>query len=309
MSAATLTPASPVGATPGRAGSGTTPGRAQWSAIGTTAVLILTDAAVLAPARGLLASELERIDRAASSYRADSELTHLNARAGTTIAISAALAEAIATACRAAAISGGLVDPTLAGDPGWRAISLTDWSVRLPAGTRLDLGATAKALCADRAARRIAAATGAGVLVSLGGDIAVAGAAPAGGWPIHVSDDHRADPDGPGQRVTICEGALATSSATVRRDRDGRGHHIIDPRRGTPAEVHWRTASVTAATCVDANTAATAAIILGSDAPAWLDRQGLSARLVHRDGSVVTVGGWPEGDPMPAWTEDRESPA
>lgn len=283
------------------------PARVEWTAIGTTAVLVVCDPAVLEPARALLASELDRIDRAVSSYRADSELTALNARAGATVPVSAALAEAIATACQAAAISGGLVDPTLSADPGWRGITLTDWSVRLPSGMRLDLGASAKALCADRAARRIAAATGVGVLVSLGGDIAVAGPAPAGGWLIHVTDDHRAGPEAPGQRVTICEGGLATSSTTVRPGPDGHGHHIIDPRRGTPADVHWRTVSVTAATCVDANTAATAAIVLGPDAPAWLAAQGLSARLVHADGSVATVGGWPEGDPMPAWKPEAES--
>jgi thiamine biosynthesis lipoprotein ApbE len=47
--------------------------------------------------------------------------------------------------------------------------------VRVPAGVVLDLGATAKALAADRAALTIEAELGCGVLVNLGGDIRVAG--------------------------------------------------------------------------------------------------------------------------------------
>jgi thiamine biosynthesis lipoprotein len=52
---------------------------------------------------------------------------------------------------------------------------------------------------------------------------------------------------------------------------------------------------VVAGTCTDANVASTAAIILGDDAPAWLEARGLAARLVAQDGTVVRAGGWPEG--------------
>ena len=67
--------------------------------------------------------------------------------------------------------------------PGWREVRLDGRSLTLPAGVQLDLGATAKAWAADRSAARIAARAGSGVLVSLGGDIAVAGRRPptAGG--------------------------------------------------------------------------------------------------------------------------------
>jgi thiamine biosynthesis lipoprotein len=247
-------------------------------------------------AERILHRELDRIDRAASSYRLDSELTHLNASTGGVVAVSDALHEAVAVAVSAAAATDGLVDPTLGAQPGWREIELLDWALRLPAGVILDLGATAKALVADRAAAAIAEATaGVGVLVSLGGDIAVAGATPDDGWLIHVTDDHRSGPDAPGQTVRIEAGALATSGTTVRRGPGGLGHHIIDPRTWRSAEGPWRTASVTAATCVDANTASTAAIILGEDAPEWLERYDMAARLVAYDGTVVTVGGWPEG--------------
>jgi thiamine biosynthesis lipoprotein len=133
------------------------------------------------------------------------------------------------------------------------------------------------------------------VLVSLGGDIAVAGPAPAGGWPVLVTDDHRAPSPADGQVVGIGAGGLATSSTTVRRWRTNEGiaHHLVDPRTGRPAAEVWRTASVGAGSCVDANTASTAAIVLGEDASAWLEGRGLAARLVRPDGRVTLTGGWP----------------
>jgi FAD:protein FMN transferase len=71
-------------------------------------------------------------------------------------------------------------------------------------------------------------------------------------------------------------------------------HHIVDPRTGLPAAGPWRTVSVAAATCAEANAASTAAIVAGDRAVAWLSGQGLPARLVARDGSVRFVAGWPE---------------
>jgi FAD:protein FMN transferase len=168
-------------------------------------------------------------------------------------------------------------------------------AVRVPAGSELDLGATAKALAADRAASSACAAAGCGVLVSLGGDVAVAGEPPSRGWPIRVADDHAAGLDAPGPVVSIAGGGLATSSTAVRRWRAGEVelHHIIDPRTGRSAVTPWRTVTVAAATCVDANVAATAAIVLGGDAPAWLAARALAARLVSETGPATCAAGWP----------------
>ena len=181
--------------------------------------------------------------------------------------------------------------------PGWRLVRLDRGTrtVVLPPGVRLDLGATAKALAADRAAAAAHRATGEGVLVSLGGDLAVAGPAPAGGWTVLIAEDHRGDPDGAGPRVAVQSGGLATSSTTVRRWRVGDldRHHVVDPATGLPATGPWRTVSVAAASCVDANTAATAAIVIGEAAEAWLSARRLPARLVATDGRVVVTGGWP----------------
>jgi thiamine biosynthesis lipoprotein len=130
------------------------------------------------------------------------------------------------------------------------------------------------------------------VLVSLGGDVASAGEAPEAGWSIGIADDHAA---APAATVAIRGGGLATSSTAVRRWRSGDFllHHLIDPSTGRPADSRWRTASVAAASCLDANAASTAAILLGGRAPAWLERRGLDARLVARDGAALTIGRWP----------------
>ncbi len=180
---------------------------------------------------------------------------------------------------------------------GWKVVRL-DRDARLaqvPAGVELDLGATAKALVADRAAVAVHTALGGGVLVNLGGDLSTAGAPPAGGWTVRVTDDHADGLGAPGQTVTLFGGGLATSSTVARRWSTATGprHHIVDPRSGDSTSGVWRTASVAAASCLDANIAATAAIVRGEAAPAWLRELGLPSRLVKPGGETVAVSGWP----------------
>ncbi|WP_284742562.1 FAD:protein FMN transferase [Amycolatopsis sp. RTGN1] len=191
--------------------------------------------------------------------------------------------------------SGGPADPSPA--PGWHRV-LFDPALRLvvlPRGVQLDLGATAKALAADRAARRIHAALGCGTLVNLGGDLHVAGPEPHSGWQVALGDDHAEAVARPAARVALTTGGLATSGTTRRRWRHaGRTvHHIVDPRTGDVAEPLWRTVTVAAKSTVDANTASTAAIVLGADAPRWLEQRRLPARLTSDAGDVVTTPGWP----------------
>ncbi len=180
---------------------------------------------------------------------------------------------------------------------GWWVIELdaATRTVRVPAGVRLDFGATAKALAADRAATALAAAGDCGVLVSLGGDIAVAGDAPAGGWPIGVAADAATPVECVDEVVAISAGGLATSSTTVRvwHNGDRRVHHIIDPFRGDCASEHWQLVTVAAPTCLLANAASTAAIVWGPEALDRLAGLGFPTRLVRADGTVVTACGWP----------------
>lgn len=189
---------------------------------------------------------------------------------------------------------------------GWRTIrvDVEAGTVGIGAGVNLDLGATAKALASDHCAAAARDAAGCGVLVSLGGDIATAGPAPAGGWRVRVTDDHRTGPGAPGQWITLDCGGLATSSTSVRRWRSADGgdaHHLLDPATGLPVAGGWRTVSVAAATCLDANIASTAAIVRGPRAAAWLQQMGLPSRLVSDEGGSLHVGGWPvEGDDLGA---------
>ncbi len=182
---------------------------------------------------------------------------------------------------------------------GWRSVILdrARSTVRVPSPIRLDLGASAKAWAADRAADRAAQASGCGVLVSIGGDVATCGEAPVGGWRIRVTDNCRSDPSAPGQTVSIVSGGLATSSTAVRRWSHGGHtmHHIIDPVTQAPAGTIWRTVSVAAACCADANIATTAALVRSRRATSWLERLGLPARLLDHSGKVITVGSWPPG--------------
>ncbi|HSC48832.1 MAG TPA: FAD:protein FMN transferase [Gaiellaceae bacterium] len=296
-------------------------------ALGTTASVCVSDADALAAAQQALERELAGVDLACSRFRDDSELVRLNAAAGTgPVEVGPLLLEAVEVALAAAASTGGLVDPTvgrtlrLAGyDRRFATITLRDGAsfraryadvpgsggvhvdrrsrtIRLDPDVELDLGATAKALASDRSAAAARRAAGCGVLVSLGGDVSVAGPAPAGGWPIRVADDHAASPDEPGPAVAIRAGGLATSGTTVRRWQAGAVelHHIVDPRTGRPAETPWRTVTVAGRSCVEANVASTAAIVLGEDAPAWLEARGAAARLVRGSGEVVLTGRWPE---------------
>jgi thiamine biosynthesis lipoprotein len=267
------------------------------------------------------------VDAACSRFRADSELAALEAAAGAWRPVTPLLADLLAVALRAARLTDGDVDPTVGGSlerlgydrdlagivttgglvvvpvpaPGWTAVELdgAGGRARVAPGVRVDLGATAKARTADTAAAEITVRTGAGCLVSIGGDIAVAGEPPRGGWRVRVEDvtgDPDAPPAAPCTVVTIRDGGLATSSTRVRRWQRGglELHHLLDPRTGLPPVPAWRTVSAAAGSCVDANTVSTAAIVRGHAAWPWLRAAGVPVRLVTTDGQVLTAGGWPE---------------
>jgi thiamine biosynthesis lipoprotein ApbE len=303
-------------------------------ALGGSLRLVVTRAADLDAAKAAVDELVGAIDLAANRFREDSELSRLNSSSDRELVVSPLLAKLIAAALRGARLTDGAVDPTvgsavkLAGYsanfaevpsdgqaldlvvtriPGWRAIVFDETSrtVRVPRGVDIDLGATAKALASDLAAAAALASIGGdgggGVLVSLGGDIAVAGEPPDEGWLIQASEDSGTPIREGEETISIKSGGLATSSTTVRRWTRGGivMHHIIDPTTGLPTDGPWRTATVVARTCVDANIASTAAIVMGAAAVEWLEANRLPARLIDRDGEVHRVSGWPAPKTVP----------
>jgi len=300
-------------------------GRREFTALGTTAVVATTAPGKIHAAEAMLREELGALDRACSRFRADSEITLAHRRGGYAVPISQLLTDVIAAALTVANATDDAVDPTVgaavnllgydrdfkdvhASDistigrpgpaPGWRCIELDriDRTLRIPEGVVLDLGATAKAFAADRAAARIANATEAGVLVNLGGDISLSGPAPEKGWPIGLALNCATPPTDADVVIAIQAGGLASSGTTVRTWRNGgrQVHHIIDPKTGDSAHTCWQLVSVAAPSCVEANAASTAAVVWGADAIDRLLAMGLPSRLVRDDGSVVLLGGWPE---------------
>jgi thiamine biosynthesis lipoprotein len=299
-------------------------------ALGTTTRVVSTSPDALPALARLTADRLHGLDLAASRFRADSDLSRANAAAGCSVRVGRVLRDALTVALDMAAATGGLVDPTL-GDvlaaagydrtfrlvpdghgslqpltparPTWADVVLYPdehgaW-LTVPRGCSLDLGATAKAWLADRVAAAGTAAASSdpargpvGVLVDLGGDVSVAGPPPRHGWLVGLPH-----PDEGQAMVSIQSGGLATSAQDERawRSADGPAHHIVDPRTGLPARTPWRCVTVHAATATEANAASTAAMVLGEDAPAWLQAQGLAARLVPMTGGgAVRVGPWPQ---------------
>ena len=297
-----------------------------WTVWGLEASVTVDDPSVLTRAEYLAREVVGQVDDACSRFRSDSELTRSQQGLASGVQVSPLLAALVQSALDAARWSDGDVDPTLGNDlealgydrdlalvklgpsgfaaevslpqsrrSGWQQIRLDGQRLTVPEDLRLDLGATAKAVAADRAASLILGELGCGVLVSLGGDIATAGSEPDGGWQVLVQDLT----EDPWQQVTLGAGqAIATSSTQKRRWRH-KGldmHHILDPRLGLPAEPVWRTVTVAASSCQLANTFSTAGIVRGFAAVPWFEREAVTGRFVDRQGRLVTTGDWPPTD-------------
>ena len=297
----------------------------RFEALGTYAFLATRYDADLTTAEAVARLVLGDVDETCSRFRGDSDLSRVNRHPGTWVEVDALLVAAVRTALEAAHRTDGLVNPLLGHrlvelgydrDLGlltdspettaaaevwqpvrpqdWRHIELDDGAVCIPRHTALDLGCTAKAWAADLIAAALTEQLLGPAIVSLGGDIAIAGTSREP-WPISVST-HPDDP--PDVLVGLDRGGLATSSTRVRHwSRNGvRRHHLLDPRTSQPAVEVWTTVTATGPTCVAANTASTAAIVLGREAPAWLAARGVTARLVGSAG-VRLIGSWPVVSP------------
>jgi thiamine biosynthesis lipoprotein len=275
----------------------------------------------------ILRDEIDSIDLACSRFRPDSELEHLHSQSGRTVVVSQLLFGALTVAVAVAERTHGAVDPTVGNAMsalgydrdfarigavpsgatgalgpivgfGHVHLDARTRSVRIPRGVRLDLGSSAKAWAADRAAQRLADRLGTGALVSIGGDVAVAGAAPDGGWPIGIAVDSSTPGHSVDQIVAIDHGGLASSSTAVRAwtVAHEKVHHIVNPSTGVSAVPYWVLVSATGDSCVDANALSTAAIVWGDEAIERLGAFDQAVRLVRHDGMVTFLGGWPESE-------------
>jgi thiamine biosynthesis lipoprotein len=294
-------------------------------AFGTTLGFWVTDARQLERVEWVARSWIEAVDAACSRFRDGSDLGRANRGAGEAVTVSPVLLDAVEAACEMARLTGGLYDPTVgraviaAGyDQSFDSLPrVRDWSrgravpagrwaeilidrsastITVPKGVSLDLGGSAKGWTVDTALDLCRLelgheASSVGLCISAGGDIAVAGPPPLGGWPVRLSETLDRE-RGPGDEwVALQSGAIATSGALHRRwsMRDGEAHHIIDPRTGAPGQSCWRLVTVMAGRCLVADTAATAAWLLGDEAPRWMASIGVQGRLVASDGTVTRV--------------------
>jgi thiamine biosynthesis lipoprotein len=292
--------------------------------------LLAADAGRLPDAAASARVLLDKVDRISSPVDPDGDLRRANASAGQWVSVDPLLADVVHAAARVAAATSGIVDP----DPGcdlpvlrhagppasprsgqvlpvgaivqqaWKAIEIdADGGLMIPADTALDLGGLGRAFAADLVARQVSAETGTSLVICIGGDIAV-GTLPSEQhrWRISISE-HPDDPRrGPAVTVVVTEGAVSTSSMAPRRAQPFgvappfavSAPPLHDPGSGVLAAATWRTASVCAATCVDASAASAAALLLGDQAPAWLWQRSLAARLTTPTGRVLRIAGWPE---------------
>jgi thiamine biosynthesis lipoprotein len=249
----------------------------------------------------------DREDRRFSRFRADSELAHVNAHAGSWTSVSLEFAAVVGLALAGWEETEGRFDPTVldavivagydrdfdellngargalrpslpcgrAGD-----VELVGGRIRLPHRVGLDLGGLAKGWTADVAAAAAVACGLPWALVNAGGDLRLAGEVPSSGIDVGVTDPDILEVEL--ASVVIDHGALATSSVTRRAWGPGL-HHLIDPATARPAEGSILQATVWAATCAEAEVRAKDALLVGET---YLDRG--AALLVHRDGRVST---------------------
>lgn len=298
-----------------------------------------TKVTVLAPAaHGPYAFEIVRTlfdewERALSRFLPESELSRLNARAGTAVEVSPLLWNVLTTALEAARATDGRYDPTLLRQMLWIGYDRTfadidregrmaaptvgqarvggDWQliqldqarrrVTLPEGAGLDFGGIAKGMAVDAALDQLRALGLTPALVNAGGDLAVAGQPPGQhDWPIAVPGRDRH------WTIPLRNGAIATSTITRRNWRQGDEvrHHLIDPATGEPAQSDILSATVVAPYCRQAEVGAKVALLLGARAGAqFLVAHGLAGLLIPTTGDYLAAGAWP-GDAMKEITEE-----
>lgn len=272
----------------------------------------VADPALLPAARRIAESVQREVSRRVDLDRPRATAWRLLRAGGAPVVVGPTYARLVGAALAASRATGGLVDPTVgnavhahlarlrgadltarlgalpvcsslgAARPrpaaGAGTVRVTGPAVAVPAGTLLDLTATTDAVVASAAARAVADRLRTGVLVEVGGDVAEAGPAPAGGWGVGL-------PCGSVVRLPAGRGTSTVRPASHRP--------VVDPRTGAVVEPAWGCVTVVHPDPLHAKAFALAAAVLGAQAPAWLRTRGVSFRLVDADGDVLTSPAWP----------------
>src|SRR5450631_258803 len=273
-------------------------------------------------------ARVEQLEALWSRFLPTSEVSRLNAAAGTSsLLVAPETFELVERGVEAWEMTQGLFDPTVLGDVlragytasfdqlpllvggsvsrlgrGCAGIELDPslCAVRLPRDVGFDPGGIGKGLAADLVVDELLAAGADGACVNLGGDIRVAGTPPEESWAIAI--DHPSRPE-PAAVVHLQRGAVATSSRLNRRWETDRGfaHHLIDPRRGTPADAKVWTSTAVAATGWQAEVLAKASFLadLGPGLD-LLEHLGAAGLLIDEDGAVLTTGSFTRFADVPA---------
>lgn len=272
----------------------------------------LANAAEAAEAAEAAVAEARRIERLWSRYRPDSIVSKINAAAGTAepVPVDPETAAMLDFAARLHGLSGGRFDLTsgvlrhawdfrravrperahlraLLERVGWSRVQWDGGAIRLPEpGMELDFGGIGKEYAADRCATLLAERGVVGGWINLGGDVRVLGPQ-ADGRPWRLGIRHPRRSGEVFASVSLARGALATSGDYERFvEIDGqRLCHILDPRTGWPVS-HWQSVSVMAPVCTAAGACATIAMLMGEEAPGWLDAQGVRWLAVDASGKV-----------------------
>ena len=294
------------------------------STMGTTFSVVVvspSEAAVAATVETRIHEALDEVDRLASTWRADSELSAFNAQESTDwLPVSAAFCDMLEQALDVARETGGAFDVTvgplvnlwgfgpgrIVSEPpadelleaarqlvGFEGIA-TDCTLpavrKRDAGMYVDLSGWAKGYAVDQVAQLLADDGLADVMVEIGGELRVGGHTAEGrNWAIAVeapATDRRV-----AQRVVRVTDTSVATSGDYRNyfEFEGRMYsHTIDPRTGRPVAHGLASVTVVDNSAARADALATALLVLGpEDGPALAESLGVAAYFLVRDTDAI----------------------
>ena len=280
------------------------------SMMGTVVTIIVVRAGVAEPPKEQPVVEraldwFRQVEAICSRFNPDSELSRLCApeRVGTPVEVSVLLFETVRFALALARETGGAFDPTVG-----RRMEAEGFNIEYRTGKRrrtfeadtgnatyedahldaanrtivlarpltLDLGAVAKGLAVDLAARELGVFEN--FAIDAGGDVFVHGGnGEDRSWRIGIR--HPRDAAQLVETLAVTDAAVCTSGDYERRNAAGR-HHVLDPRTGAPADA-CASVTVIAPTAMVSDGLATAAFVLGPrDGRSLIEANGAEGLIV-----------------------------